>query len=107
HTEQPASTPHGQGLNHHGGGKPYLPLIEAVTRLAGQQDGPAVKAIFSAEAPSWAPQMPSLWTRDEQKTLEARGQATRQRMMRELTVALEAVASDVPLILKLEDIHWS
>ena len=76
-------------------------------RVAGQQDGSAVKAIFSAEAPSWAPQMPSLWTRDERKTLEARGQATRERMMRELTVALEAVASDVPLILKLEDIHWS
>jgi predicted ATPase len=51
--------------------------------------------------------MPSLWTRDERKTLEARGQATRERMMRELTAALEAVASDVPLILKLEDIHWS
>jgi hypothetical protein len=50
--------------------------------------------------------MPSLWTRDERKTLEARGQATRERMMRELTVALETVASDVPLILKLEDIHW-
>jgi DNA-binding winged helix-turn-helix (wHTH) protein/predicted ATPase len=98
---------HGQCLDQHGAGEPYLPLIEAVTRLAGQHDGPAVKAIFSAEAPSWAPQMRSLWARDERKTLEARGQATRERMMRELTVALEAVASDVPLILKLEDIHWS
>ena len=27
--------------------------------------------------------------------------------MREMTVAIEAVASDAPLILKLEDIHWS
>jgi DNA-binding winged helix-turn-helix (wHTH) protein/predicted ATPase len=107
HAEQPVRVAHGQCLDQHGAGEPYLPLIEAVTRLAGQQDGPAVRAIFSAEAPSWAPQMPSLWTRDERKTLEARGQATRERMMRELTVALEAVASDVPLILKLEDIHWS
>jgi DNA-binding winged helix-turn-helix (wHTH) protein/predicted ATPase len=105
--EQPVRIAHGQCLDQHGAGEPYLPLIEAVTRLAGQQGGPAVKTIFSAEAPSWAPQMPSLWTRDERKTLEARGQATRERMMREMTVALEAVASDVPLILKLEDIHWS
>jgi predicted ATPase len=107
HAEQPVRVAHGQCLDQHGAGEPYLPLIEAVTRLAGQQDGLAVKAIFAAEAPSWAPQMPSLWTRDERKTLEARGQATRERMMRELTVALETVASDVPLILKLEDIHWS
>lgn len=107
HAEQPLRIAHGQCLDQHGAGEPYLPLIEAVTRLAGQHDGPLVKAIFSTEAPSWAPQMPSLWTRDERKALEARGQATRERMMRELTVALEAVASDVPLILKLEDIHWS
>jgi DNA-binding winged helix-turn-helix (wHTH) protein/predicted ATPase len=107
HAEQPVRVAHGQCLDQHGAGEPYLPLIEAIMRVAGQQDGSAVKAIFSAEAPSWAPQMPSLWTRDERKTLEARGQATRERMMRELTLALEAVASDVPLILKLEDIHWS
>lgn len=105
--EPPVRIAYGQCLDQHGAGEPYLPLIEAVTRLAGQQDGPAVRAVFSAEAPSWAPQMPSLWTRHERKALEARGQATRERMMRELTVALEAVASDVPLILKLEDIHWS
>jgi DNA-binding winged helix-turn-helix (wHTH) protein/predicted ATPase len=107
HAEQPVRVAHGQCLDQHGAGEPYLPLIEAIIRVAGQQNGPAVKAIFSAEAPSWAPQMPSLWTQDERKALEARGQATRERMMRELTVALEAVASDVPLILKLEDIHWS
>jgi predicted ATPase len=107
HAEQPVSVAHGQCLDQHGAGEPYLPLIEAVTRLAGHHDGPSVKAIFSAEAPSWAPQMPSIWTRDERMSLEPRGQATRERMMRELTVALEAVASDVPLVLKLEDIHWS
>ena len=27
--------------------------------------------------------------------------------MRELTLAIEAIASEVPLLLKLEDIHWS
>jgi DNA-binding winged helix-turn-helix (wHTH) protein/predicted ATPase len=98
---------HGQCLDHHGVGEPYLPLIEALTRLASGQDGMAVKEVLRAQAPSWLAQMPSLWTRSERSALEARGRATRERMMRELTLAIEAMASDVPLVLKLEDIHWS
>ena len=39
--------------------------------------------------------------------MEARGPPTRERMMRELALAIEAISSDVPLLLKLEDIHWS
>jgi predicted ATPase len=98
---------HGQCLDHHGVGEPYLPLIEAMTRLAGGQDGAAAKEALSAQAPSWLAQMPSLWTRAERDALEARSRATRERMMRELTLALETIAADVPLLLKLEDMHWS
>jgi DNA-binding winged helix-turn-helix (wHTH) protein/predicted ATPase len=98
---------HGQCLDHHGVGEPYLPLIEALTRLASGRDGTAVKEILWAQAPSWLAQMPSLWTRSERAVLEARGPATRERMMRELALAIEAISSDVPLLLKLEDIHWS
>jgi predicted ATPase/DNA-binding winged helix-turn-helix (wHTH) protein len=98
---------HGQCLDHHGVGEPYLPLIEALTRLAGGAHGAVVKEILSAQAPSWLAQMPALWTRSERSALEARGRATRERMMRELTLAIEAIASEVPLLLKLEDIHWS
>ena len=53
---------HGQCLDHHGAGEPYLPLIEAMTRLAGAPDGAAVKTVLSTHAPSWLAQMPSLWT---------------------------------------------
>ena len=66
-----------------------------------------MKEILSAQAPSWLAQMPALWTRSERSALETRGRATRERMMRELTLAIEAIASDAPLLLKLEDIHWS
>jgi DNA-binding winged helix-turn-helix (wHTH) protein len=97
----------GQCLDRHGMGEPYLPLIEALTRLAGNRDGKAVKEILWAQALSWLAQMPSLWTRSERSVLEARGRATRERMMRELTLAVETIASEVPLLLKLEDIHWS
>jgi DNA-binding winged helix-turn-helix (wHTH) protein/predicted ATPase len=98
---------YGQCLDHHGVGEAYLPLIEALTRLAGGRDGAAVKNVLSARAPSWLAQMPSFWSRAERAALERRGLTTRERMMRELTLAIEAIASDVPLVLKLEDIHWS
>ncbi|HEX7968483.1 MAG TPA: AAA family ATPase, partial [Stellaceae bacterium] len=97
----------GQCLDHHGFGEPYLPLIEALTRLAGAADGAAVKTILAAQAPSWLAQMPALWTRAERAALEGRGRPTRERMLRELTLAIEALASDAPMLLKLEDIHWS
>ena len=106
-TSQTVKIAHGQCLDHHGVGEPYLPLIEALTRLAGGQGGAAMKEILSAQAPSWLAQMPALWTRSERSALETRGRATRERMMRELTLAIEAIASDAPLLLKLEDIHWS
>ena len=97
----------GQCLDQHGAGEPYLPLIEALTRLAGGSDGQAVKQKLAAHAPSWLAQMPSLWTPSERRALQARGRPTRERMMRELTHAIEAIASDTPLVLKLEDVHWS
>jgi DNA-binding winged helix-turn-helix (wHTH) protein/predicted ATPase len=102
-----AKIAHGQCLDHHGVGEPYLPLIEALTRLAADQDGTPVKDILSAQAPSWLAQMPALWTRAERSVLEARGRPTRERMLRELTGAVEAIAATAPLLLKLEDIHWS
>lgn len=97
----------GQCLDHHGVGEPYLPLIEALARLASAPDGGRVKEILAAQAPSWLVQMPSLWTRSERRALETRGWPTRERIMRELTLAIEAIATDKPLVLKLEDIHWS
>src|SRR5262249_14595409 len=105
--EQTVRIAHGQCLDHHGVGEPYLPLIEAVLRLARAPDGGVLKEILASQAPSWLGQMPSLWSPAERSALEARGRATRERMMRELTHAIEAIAAETPLALKLEDIHWS
>jgi predicted ATPase len=104
---QAAQIAHGQCLDHHGVGEPYLPLIEALTRLATGRDGAAAKSTLTAQAPSWLAQMPSLWTRSERNAVGTRGRATRERMLRELTLAIEAIAADLPLLVKLEDIHWS
>jgi len=96
----------GQCLELHGVGEPYLPLIEGLTRLIRAPDGAAVKEILAEHAPSWLAQMPSLWTHSEREAQEASGRATRERMLRELTCAVEAMASEFPLVVKLEDIHW-
>src|SRR5262249_22143012 len=80
---------------------------EALTRLARGAQDMLVKRVLTAQAPSWLSQIPSLCTRDERRALEVRGLATRERMIRELTLALEEIASDTPLLLMLEDLHWS
>lgn len=98
---------HGQCLDHHGVGEPYLPLIEAVTRLATSANGDRVRRILAARAPSWLALMPSLWTDAQRSGQQARGPSSGERMLRELTEAIEAIAAEVPLVLVLEDIHWS
>jgi predicted ATPase len=103
----PIRLAHGQCLDQYGVGEPYLPLIEALTRLASSPGGSVVKAILAAQAPTWLAQMPSLLTRSERASLEARGRTTREQMLRELTLAIEAIAAGTPLLVKLEDIHWS
>jgi len=52
--------------------------------------------------------MPALLTREERVRLlnEIQG-VTQQRMLREMTQALEALATEAPLVLLLEDLHWS
>ncbi|HWF88778.1 MAG TPA: AAA family ATPase, partial [Pyrinomonadaceae bacterium] len=67
-----------------------------------------VADVVRAHAPMWLLQMPSLLTPSEREQL-SRGVsgATRERMLREMGDALEALTADVPLVLILEDLHWS
>ena len=55
----------GQCLDHHGVGEPYLPLIEALTRLGASAEGAHIRTILATHAPSWLAQMPSLCTRSQ------------------------------------------
>src|SRR5262249_14697628 len=64
--------------------------------------------ILRAHAPMWLLQMPSLVSASDREVLsrEVSG-ATRERMLREMGEALEALTADLPLLLILEDLHWS
>ena len=64
--------------------------------------------MLRAHAPMWLLQMPSLVSASDRELLsrEVSG-ATRERMLREMGEALEALTADLPLVLILEDLHWS
>jgi len=96
----------GQCLEQYGTSEAYLPVLEAIGRLCREQG--EVIDVLRAHAPMWLLQMPSLLSASDRELLsrEVAG-ATRERMLREMGEALEALTADVPLVLILEDLHWS
>ena len=56
--------------------------------------------------PTWLAQMPSLVEARDSLQHETFG-ATPERMLREIAEALEALTADTPLVLFLDDLHWS
>ena len=96
----------GQCLEQYGTSEAYLPVLEAIGRLC--REHAQVVDVLRAHAPMWLLQMPSLVSASDRESLsrEVFG-ATRERMLREMGEALEALTADVPLVLVLEDLHWS
>jgi DNA-binding winged helix-turn-helix (wHTH) protein/tetratricopeptide (TPR) repeat protein len=96
----------GQCLEQYGTSEAYLPVLEAIGRLC-REHGKVVD-VLRAHAPMWLVQMPSLLSASDREALgrELLG-ATRERMLREMSEALEVLTADQPLVLILEDLHWS
>lgn len=98
----------GQCIEQYGAGEAYLPVLDALGRLARQDDAHALVDILRGHAPTWLVQMPALLDGAEMERLERRTLgATRERMMREMAEALEVLSAERPLLLVLEDVHWS
>ncbi len=99
---------HGQCVEQYGSGEPYMPVLEALTRLCRAPHGARLLAVMRRVAPSWLAQMPSLLSESEHKGFQRVAQGmTQQRMLREMAEALEMMAAEMPLVLLLEDLHWS
>ena len=96
----------GQCIEQYGTSEVYLPILEAIARLC-REDARVVE-VLRAHAPTWLLQLPSLVSASDRQSLsrETFG-ATRERMLREIGGALEALTADQPLALILEDLHWS
>jgi DNA-binding SARP family transcriptional activator/tetratricopeptide (TPR) repeat protein len=105
--ERGALTALGGCAEHHGSPEAYLPVFDAVGRLARGDDGEEVERMLVARAPTWLVQMPWLAARAE-PGLEARALGTTpDRMLREMVDLLEGLAAHRPTVLVLEDLHWS
>jgi predicted ATPase/DNA-binding winged helix-turn-helix (wHTH) protein len=99
-------TTRGQCMELYGTSEAYLPVLEAIGRLA--RDEQQVVDVLRSHAPMWLLQMPSLMTAADGETLARVSLgANRDRMLREMSEALEVLTADLPLVLILEDLHWS
>src|SRR5262249_15002001 len=98
----------GQCVEHYGAGEVYLPVLEALGRLGREPRHQEVIAVLAQYAPTWLAQLPALANVSEREGLQRilMG-ATRERMLRELTDALEVLAIRQPIVIVLEDLHWS
>src|SRR5262245_28104013 len=104
----PVRVAFGQCVEQYGEREPYMAVLEALERLS---RGPARERLLHAlrsVAPSWLAQMPSLQTPAEAERLRrGPGDTTPQRMLREFAGLVEAISAEEPLVLVLEDLHWS
>lgn len=85
--------------------EPYLPFLECVRELAGDQG--RVEQLRRV-APTWFVQFPWLLQDEDRTSLirELQG-ATESRMSRELDVFLGDASREEIIVLVLEDLHWS
>lgn len=88
--------------------EPYLAVLEALDQLCRGRDGTRVIDGLRRFAPSWLMQLPWVLSPAELEALQRQliG-ASSERMLRELITAIEELARQTPLMLVLEDIHWS
>src|SRR5262245_36976573 len=98
----------GQCIEHYGAGEAYLPVLEALGRVCQEPRGAALLPVLEQHAPTWLAQMPGLLNAKALQAMQGRVVgATQQRMLRELTEAVEVLTSSRPLLLVLQDLHWS
>ena len=98
----------GQCIEHYGVGEAYMPVLEALGRLCRDPEGGKLIDLLSQYAPTWLVQLSAVVKADEFELLQRKVQgATHERMLREMGDAFAVLTAERPLILCLEDLHWS
>lgn len=98
----------GQCAEHFGGAEPYLPVLDALNGLCRSSGGDAVVGLLRRVAPTWLLQLPWFAQDEDRRELqrEAAG-VTQDRMLREFGEVVDRLSAEQPLLLVLEDLHWS
>jgi DNA-binding winged helix-turn-helix (wHTH) protein/predicted ATPase len=97
----------GQCLEQFGSGEAYLPALEAISRLCQELGRERFVDLLRRHAPTWLLQTPWLLPASELEALRRNTHGTRERMLREIAEAMEALTAETTLVLALEDLHWS
>jgi DNA-binding winged helix-turn-helix (wHTH) protein/predicted ATPase len=98
----------GQCINHYGAGEGYLPILTALDQLCREMGHERLLSLLRQYAPLWLVQLPSVLSPQERERLQRETQGvTRERMLREMGTLLEVLTAETPLLLVLEDLHWS
>lgn len=100
-----AAVAHAQCIELYGDSEPYLPILEAMQRLGAEIGADKLASYLKSFAPTWLAQMP--WLAEANQPATSGAGATSQRMLRELAQALEAMSAVRPIVLWVEDLHWS
>ncbi|MDH5302260.1 MAG: AAA family ATPase [Gammaproteobacteria bacterium] len=97
----------GQCVDQFGEGEAYLPVLEALNQLC-RLGGTEIVDTLRHIAPSWLAQLPWLLKEQQRQALLAEVQSgSRERMLREFGEFLERWTERHPVVLVLEDLHWS
>ncbi|MEO8601484.1 MAG: AAA family ATPase [bacterium] len=103
-----AAVARGRCVAAYGASEAYLPVLDALERLRRGPRREALLALLRERAPTWLAQLAWLVPEGERAALQRDILGgTRERMLREITEALEAFATTTPLVLAIEDLHWS
>jgi DNA-binding winged helix-turn-helix (wHTH) protein/tetratricopeptide (TPR) repeat protein len=95
-------------VEQYGSGEPYQPLLDALMRLCRGPERDLAIATLERYAPMWLAQLPGVLAPREAAALQQRlVGAVRDRMLRELTNAVEALAARDALVIAIEDLHWT
>jgi DNA-binding winged helix-turn-helix (wHTH) protein len=98
----------GQCVDAYGRGDAYLPLIEALDQLCRRATGVKTVDLLRRLAPSWLLQLPGMMpAREAEELRRSLAGSSAERMTLELLRFVEERSGDRPLLVLLEDLHWS
>ena len=98
----------GACVEQYGSGEAYLPFLDVLGSMLQSAGRNRVITLLRKHAPTWCLQFPAVFSSGamDQMLREATG-ATKDRMVRELGDALAALTTESPVLLLLEDMHWT
>src|SRR5262245_3370524 len=96
----------GACLEHYEATEAYLPVLDGFGRLLRGPGGRRVLEVLERHAPTWLVQFPWLERSGDPALLrrDLLG-VTKERMVREMAEAIEALSASTPVVLVLEDLH--